>query len=135
MISRIIQVLFILLITFFNFNAFFLASNVINQYRNNILNSKTKLFISTESDIDIVSTSTSEATSTSISTTDVWWKEGLKFGCTACGRCCQNEGEVWLDSDEFSDLSIHLKESPQTVLEKYSESVMSGTRMICEILH
>jgi hypothetical protein len=57
---------------------------------------------------------------------DIWWKEGLKFGCTSCGRCCQNEGEVWLDSDEFSDLSTHLKETPEATLEKYSEKSMSG---------
>ena len=57
---------------------------------------------------------------------DIWWKEGLKFGCTACGRCCQNEGEVWLDADEFADLSTNLKEDPQDVLDKYAEKTMSG---------
>ena len=57
---------------------------------------------------------------------EIWWQEGLKFGCTACGKCCQNEGEVWMDSDEFADLTIHLEESPKNVLEKYSEKVMNG---------
>ena len=68
----------------------------------------------------------SVTTSDAIVSSDVWWKEGLKFGCTACGRCCQNEGEVWLDADEFADLSNNLKESPKAVLEKYSERTMSG---------
>jgi uncharacterized protein len=68
----------------------------------------------------------SASTSDAIVSSDVWWKEGLKFGCTACGRCCQNEGEVWLDADEFADLSNNLKESPKAVLEKYSERTMSG---------
>lgn len=22
-----------------------------------------------------------------------WWKDGLRFACTACGRCCSNHGE------------------------------------------
>ena len=71
------------------------------------------------------STSISAATVAPLSN-DVWWKEGLKFGCTACGRCCQNEGEVWLDSDEFADLSTNLKEDPKVVLDKYAEKTMSG---------
>ena len=70
---------------------------------------------------DALSVATSDAISS-----DVWWKEGLKFGCTACGRCCQNDGEVWLDADEFADLSNNLKETPKAVLEKYSEKTMSG---------
>ena len=56
---------------------------------------------------------------------DIWWKDGLKFGCTACGRCCQNEGEVWLDADEFADLSTNLKEDPKDVLDKNAEKTMS----------
>lgn len=71
------------------------------------------------------STHRSAATLTPVGS-DVWWKEGLKFGCTACGRCCQNEGEVWLDSDEFADLSSNLKEEPKIVLDKYAEKTMSG---------
>lgn len=66
------------------------------------------------------------ATTISPTGSDIWWKEGLKFGCTACGRCCQNEGEVWLDADEFADLSTNLKEDPKSVLDKYAEKTMSG---------
>ena len=57
---------------------------------------------------------------------DTWWRDGLKFGCTACGRCCQNEGEVWMDSDEFADLSLHLQKSPLAVLNEYVEMVENG---------
>jgi Fe-S-cluster containining protein len=76
-------------------------------------NSASRLFLST--------TVAAETTGKS-----VWWQSGLKFGCTACGRCCQNDGEVWLDADEFCDLTSHLKLPPAVVLEKYSEKVMSG---------
>jgi len=54
------------------------------------------------------------------------WENGLKFGCTGCGKCCQNDGEVWFDSDEFHELSDHLQLSHNDVLDKYSEKVMSG---------
>lgn len=57
---------------------------------------------------------------------EIWWENGLKFGCTACGRCCQNEGEVWLDDDEFADLALYLQESPLAVLDRYSENLISG---------
>lgn len=56
----------------------------------------------------------------------LWWTEGLKFGCTACGRCCQNKGEVWLNGDEFADLALYISESPLQLLERYSEKVTSG---------
>jgi hypothetical protein len=29
-----------------------------------------------------------------ISHVSAFWKEGLMFKCTGCGRCCQNDGEV-----------------------------------------
>ena len=57
---------------------------------------------------------------------EIWWMEGLKFGCTACGKCCQNEGEVWMDSDEFADLTTYLQKSPLSVLDQYSERIMNG---------
>ena len=60
-----------------------------------------------------------------------WWsgaldEEGVKFGCTGCGRCCQNDGVVWLDTDEFADLCESLKMKPDDVLDRYTEEVMSG---------
>lgn len=57
---------------------------------------------------------------------DPFWKEGLKFGCTGCGRCCQNEGDVWLDSEEFAALVRSLHLPAKTVLSTYVEDVMSG---------
>lgn len=59
-------------------------------------------------------------------TETVWWKDGLTFGCTGCGRCCQNEGEVWFDTDEFYELCQNLKMPFTEALDKYSESVIGG---------
>jgi Fe-S-cluster containining protein len=57
---------------------------------------------------------------------NVWWKDGLTFGCTGCGRCCQNEGEVWFDTDEVYDLCELLNMSHEQVLDRYAESIITG---------
>ena len=55
-----------------------------------------------------------------------WQTEGLQFGCTGCGRCCQTEGEVWFDTDEFYDLAIHLNIPFQTALDQYTSTITGG---------
>ena len=61
-----------------------------------------------------------------VATTKPFWREGLRFECTGCGRCCQNEGEVWFDSEEFVDLVRSLRLPPADVLNTYVELVMNG---------
>jgi len=51
---------------------------------------------------------------------------GLKFSCTGCGRCCQNDGVVWLDSDEFVDMTNLLQLSQNEMLDQYVDSIMNG---------
>jgi Fe-S-cluster containining protein len=58
--------------------------------------------------------------------TNAHWSGGLKFSCTGCGKCCQNEGEVWFDTDEFADLVTSLNLSAKDVLAIYVEEVKSG---------
>ena len=55
-----------------------------------------------------------------------FWIEGLQFACTGCGKCCRNDGEVWLDSDEFVSLCDHLQLDCNEVIDKYADSVMNG---------
>ena len=56
-----------------------------------------------------------------------WWgTEGLPFSCTGCGKCCVSEGEVWMDSDEFLDLTDHLGKKPDECLEFLSSVQASG---------
>ena len=32
---------------------------------------------------------------------EVWYKNGLRFGCTACGKCCRGgPGVVWVSEEE-----------------------------------
>ena len=68
----------------------------------------------------------SMSTTSSSSSSNLFWRDGLKFGCTACGRCCQNDGEVWLDTDEFAELVLHLKKPAKQVLSEYCDLAMNG---------
>ena len=72
----------------------------------------------------------SQATTLTEGTADVWWKDGLNFKCTGCGKCCQNEGEVWLDVDEFSDLCSSLKMPHKEVMERYVDRVKGNWIML-----
>lgn len=39
-----------------------------------------------------------------------WYKEGLKFGCTQCGKCCTGgPGAVWISSSEAQAIAAHLE--------------------------
>lgn len=63
-----------------------------------------------------------------------WWGNGqneVNFDCTGCGKCCTNDGEVWMNTDEFADLVMHLKQTKredeiQDILEKYVADYMPG---------
>lgn len=37
-----------------------------------------------------------------------WYREGLRFGCTRCGRCCTIPGHVWVDDEEVTRLAERL---------------------------
>eukprot|EP00981_Chlorochromonas_danica_P005795 scaffold1190_cov187-Ochromonas_danica.AAC.27 len=54
---------------------------------------------------------------------DPYWSNGLHFQCTGCGRCCLNEGEVWFDSNEFTDLVDILHLPIEDVLTIYTDEI------------
>lgn len=38
-----------------------------------------------------------------------WYKEGLKFECTGCGKCCTGRGGyVWTNSEEIKKMAVLL---------------------------
>ncbi len=56
-----------------------------------------------------------------------FFKEGLRFECTMCGYCCKGEGVVFVKGEELIKISEYLKESIETVKEKYvSRKVENG---------
>lgn len=40
-----------------------------------------------------------------------WYKDGLRFECTRCGRCCRGDGNVWVSDDEIAALAAQLDRS------------------------
>ncbi|MGD2169037.1 MAG: YkgJ family cysteine cluster protein [Chlamydiota bacterium] len=55
---------------------------------------------------------------------DPWYKDGLKFTCTQCGKCCSGEnGEVWLTDKDVDLLAKGLKISRQDFLDQYTSKV------------
>lgn len=50
-----------------------------------------------------------------------WYKEGLKFQCTGCGKCCTGpSGYVFVSEEEISQMAIVLKMSPDLFKRKYT---------------
>lgn len=41
---------------------------------------------------------------------DPWYREGLRFACTRCGRCCRGPGNVWVDDREIQTLAARVGE-------------------------
>ena len=55
--------------------------------------------------------------------TPPWYAEGLRFGCTASGRCCSNHGEhayVYLMEAEVSALAQALGLAEEQFLRAYT---------------
>lgn len=53
-----------------------------------------------------------------------WFKEGLRFECTGCGKCCTGSpGYVFLSKKDVERLSQHLSLSSDEFLQKYTRLV------------
>ena len=50
-----------------------------------------------------------------------WYKEGLQFDCTGCGKCCKVDGDVWLAPEEKETIMTHLGYSQCDDNESYVE--------------
>ena len=62
---------------------------------------------------------------------DPWYKEGLRFKCTGCGKCCTGApGYVWLDEDDIERLAKRLNLPRDAFLKRYTRQVGSRTSLI-----
>lgn len=53
-----------------------------------------------------------------------WYKKGLKFGCTGCGKCCTGgPGYVWVTEEEITEMAAALKISVKEFEAKYTRLV------------
>ena len=49
-----------------------------------------------------------------------WYKEGLHFKCTECGKCCTGApGYVWVTREEIASMAAYLKVSIDDFVRKY----------------
>lgn len=52
---------------------------------------------------------------------DPWYKDGLRFECRRCGRCCGGfPGYVWITEDEIGEAAGHLGISAEEFVEQYA---------------
>lgn len=64
-----------------------------------------------------------------------WYDQGLRFKCTACGKCCTGPtGYVWLSAPEIERMAKHLKLSVQDFSMKYLRYV-KGRYALLETLN
>ena len=56
--------------------------------------------------------------------TQPWFKDGLRFECQRCGRCCRGEpGAVWVNKGEMGDISSFLGITPEAFAKNYLRSI------------
>lgn len=61
-----------------------------------------------------------EETQTNQKTSEPWYKEGLRFKCTECGKCCTGApGYVWVTVDEIIEMAKLLNISVDLFSKKY----------------
>ena len=55
---------------------------------------------------------------------DAWYRDGLSFECTGCGRCCTGSpGYVWILPEEMDEMARYLGISTQGFVRRYSRWV------------
>lgn len=60
--------------------------------------------------------------------TQPWYKDGLNFKCTGCGKCCTGEpGYVFITPDEIVAMAEILEISPDEFVRKYTRRI--GSRL------
>jgi Fe-S-cluster containining protein len=53
-----------------------------------------------------------------------WYKEGLRFNCTGCGKCCTGApGYVWISDAEIEKMAKFLQISPNEFQRKYTRKI------------
>lgn len=53
-----------------------------------------------------------------------WYKEGLRFKCTGCGKCCSGSpGYVFLTDEDIDTLCKHLQISKEELIKRYTKTL------------
>ncbi len=55
-----------------------------------------------------------------------WYKDGLRFSCTGCGKCCTGSpGYVWVTEEEIASIADYLQLSIDAFSKKYVRKIGS----------
>jgi uncharacterized protein len=66
---------------------------------------------------------------------DIWYRDGLRFECTRCGRCCGGEpGFVWVNDEELQAIAEFRGETREEVIGLYTRYI-NGNRSLREKLN
>jgi uncharacterized protein len=69
--------------------------------------------------------------SDSLSLLEPWYKDGLRFGCTQCGKCCTGSpGYVWVNEDEIVSMAKFLNITAEEFAKKYLRKVGTSLSLI-----
>lgn len=61
-----------------------------------------------------------------------WYKDGLRFNCTQCGKCCTGSpGYVWVEEKEIEAMAAFLKITDEEFILKYTRQAY-GRRALLE---
>lgn len=53
-----------------------------------------------------------------------WYKDGLQFKCTGCGKCCTGApGAVWLKPHEIETIAAYLKITKEEFIKSYTRLI------------
>jgi Fe-S-cluster containining protein len=62
---------------------------------------------------------------------DLWYKDGLHFKCTGCGKCCTGEpGFVWITEEEIKQMALFLKISIDEFVRRYARKIFGRFSLI-----
>jgi len=53
---------------------------------------------------------------------EVWYRNGLRFACQQCGKCCWDEGDytqVYVDREDIRQMTAHLELFPEEFFKRY----------------
>lgn len=60
-----------------------------------------------------------------------WYRDGLRFKCTECGRCCTGSpGYVWVTPEDVAKIAAHLNLPIDKFSRKYLRNVMGKMALL-----
>lgn len=60
-----------------------------------------------------------------------WFKEGLRFGCTQCGKCCTGApGYVWITEEDIRAMAEFLQISTDEFTRRYTRCVFDRIALL-----